>query len=89
MPASRDLDPGSGPLAFFGAEFRRCRSAAGLSQDQLGDEIGYSGALVGRVETAGRTPQLDFAERCDKALRTGGLFARLWELVRRWSPTSR
>ena len=85
MPAIRELDPTAGPLDFFGAEVRRWRNAAGLSQEQLGQRIGYSGALVGKVETGDRAPSLDFAEGCDRALPTAdGLFGRLYELARHW-----
>jgi transcriptional regulator with XRE-family HTH domain len=86
MPAIRELDPTAGPLDFFGAEVRRWRNAAGLSQEQLGQRIGYSGALVGKVETGDRAPSLDFAEGCDRALPTAdGLFGRLYGLARHWA----
>ena len=85
MPVIRELDPGAGPLNFFGAELRRARTAAGLSQDQLGQRLDYSGAQVGKVEMGERAPSADFAQRCDQALpETGGLFARIYELARRW-----
>ena len=42
----RDPEAGASPLALFGAELRHYRTAAGLSQEQLGDRIGYSAALV-------------------------------------------
>ena len=77
MPQSRVLDPGSSLLAFFGAELRRRRAAAGMSQDQLGHAINYSAALVGRVEIGERVPSPDFARRCDEVLSSGGLFAHL------------
>lgn len=84
MPPSRELDAGASPLALFGAELRHYRVAAGLSQEQLGDLIGYSAALVGAVETARRMPTEDFAARCDgvPALATGGALARLREHLR-------
>jgi transcriptional regulator with XRE-family HTH domain len=81
MSALRDLDPSSSVLAFFGAELRRRRSVAGISQEDLGQQVAYSGSLVGMVETARRAPTRDFAERCDDALGTGGALARLWPLV--------
>ena len=79
MPQSRVLDPGSSLLAFFGAELRRRRSAAGMSQEQLGHAVNYSAALVGRVEVGERVPGPDFARRCDEVLDSGGLFAHLRE----------
>ena len=85
VPVIRELDPSAGPLNFFGAELRRARAAAGLSQDQLGQRVGYSGAQVGKVETGDRAPSLDFAQGCDAALpAAGGLFARIYALARRW-----
>jgi len=86
MPVTRELDPTAGPLDFFGAEVRRWRNAAGMSQEQLGQLIGYSAALVGRVELGERSPSLDFAEGCNRALpAAGGLFGRLYELARHWA----
>ena len=85
MPLVRELDPSAGPLQFFGAELRRARTAAGLSQDQLGQRLGYSGAQVGKVETGERAPAQDFAEACDQAFPdAGGLFGRIYQLARRW-----
>lgn len=81
MSALRELDPSSSVLAFFGAELRRLRTGADTSQEDLGQRISYSGSLVGMVETARRAPTRDFAERCDQALGTGGVLARLWPLV--------
>jgi transcriptional regulator with XRE-family HTH domain len=77
MPQARVLDPGASLLAFFGAELRRRRVAAGMSQDQLGQAINFSAALVGRVEVGERMPSPDLAGRCDDVLATGGLFAHL------------
>jgi transcriptional regulator with XRE-family HTH domain len=85
VPLVRELDPSAGPLQFFGAELRRARTAAGLSQDQLGQRLGYSGAQVGKVETGERAPAQDFADACDRAFPdAGGLFGRLYQLARRW-----
>ena len=85
VPVIRELDPSAGPLNFFGAELRRARAAAGLSQEQLGQRVGYSAAQVGKVETGDRAPSLDFAQGCDTALpAVGGLFARIYALARRW-----
>ncbi len=84
MPPSRELDAGSSPLALFGAELRHYRTTAGLSQEQLGERIGYSTAQVGAVETARRLPTEDFAIRCDAVLElaTGGALARLRDHLR-------
>lgn len=81
MSAARDLDPAASVLAYFGAELRRLRAAAGISQEDLAQRISYSASLVGMIETARRAPARDFAERCDVVLSTGGTLARLWPLV--------
>jgi transcriptional regulator with XRE-family HTH domain len=83
MTLNRELDPGASTLAFFGAELRRRRATAGKSQEDLGRAINFSGALVGRIETAARMPSQDFADRCDKVLDTDGFFGRFRELVKR------
>ncbi len=85
MPMTRELDPGAGPVSFFGAELRLARAAAGLSQEQLGIRLGYSAAQVGKVETGDRAPSADFARLCDQALPdAGGLFERVYSLIQRW-----
>jgi transcriptional regulator with XRE-family HTH domain len=83
MVAPRELDPSASVLAFFGSELRRLRLAAGLSQERLGEIVNYTGALVGLIETASRTPSRDFTERCDGALGAEGALTRLWPLVSR------
>lgn len=81
MPLTRDLDPGASLLAFFGAEVRRRRGAAGMSQEQLGQQINFSAALVGRIEVGERVPSPDFARRCDDLFAADGLFAHLREVM--------
>ena len=77
------LDPGASPLDYYGFELRRHREAAGLTQRQLGDIVNYTGSLVGQVETARKLPTLEFSERIDVALGTGGLLSRMIDLVLR------
>ena len=77
------LDPGASPLDYYGFELRRYREAAGLTQKELGGIVYCTGSLVGQIETARKLPTLQFSERADLALETGGLLARLHELVMR------
>ncbi|MBC2907659.1 Scr1 family TA system antitoxin-like transcriptional regulator [Streptomyces cupreus] len=77
------LDPGASPLDYYGFELRRYREAAGLTQRQLGDILNYTGSLVGQIETARKLPTLEFSQRADAALNTGGLLSRLVVLVMR------
>jgi transcriptional regulator with XRE-family HTH domain len=84
MPALRDLDASASPLAFFGAELRIARLAAGLSQEQLGKRLGFSGDLVGKIETGERKPTPEFVAACDEAFAdANGLFARIYDLARK------
>jgi transcriptional regulator with XRE-family HTH domain len=65
------------PSTFLLGELRRARSSAGLSQDDLGKTINYSGSLVSAVENGQRPPTRDYLVAVDGALHTGGLFERL------------
>ncbi|MET8384564.1 helix-turn-helix transcriptional regulator [Streptosporangium canum] len=78
---SREHDGEAGPLAFFASELRRLREQAGWSQGRLGQEIAYSVGLISMVETARRTPSLDFTERCDQALNADGVLIRIWPML--------
>jgi transcriptional regulator with XRE-family HTH domain len=70
--APRELTPYRSPAHYFGAELRRLRMAAGLSQNRLGHEINYSGALIGKIEKGERWPQPDLVRRCDETLGAQG-----------------
>lgn len=83
MPNPRELDPSESMLALFGSELREHRSRARLSQENLGEVLGYTGSLVGQIETGRRTPTREFAERLDGALGTGGIFSKLWPHITR------
>jgi transcriptional regulator with XRE-family HTH domain len=63
---------------FFGAELKRCREEAGITQAALGLRVFVSGGYIGQFEQAIRKPQLDVAHRIDETLQTGGLFERMW-----------
>ncbi|WP_406860819.1 helix-turn-helix transcriptional regulator [Streptomyces sp. HUAS MG47] len=62
---------------FFGAELKRRREAAGLTQGELGRRVFVSGGYIGQFEQAIRKPQLDVAQRIDEVLQTDGFFERL------------
>ncbi|MCC5032690.1 helix-turn-helix domain-containing protein [Streptomyces sp. WAC 00631] len=78
---SPGTDPRSSTLAFFGAELRLRRKAAGLTQRELARTLHCAPSLICKIEAAVRAPQEDFAERCDEALGTDGLFSRLWPVM--------
>jgi ribosome-binding protein aMBF1 (putative translation factor) len=50
-------------LSLFSEVLREARRKAGLSSDELGAKLGYSGALIRSIESGHRTPQPDFALR--------------------------
>ncbi|MEU1015589.1 helix-turn-helix transcriptional regulator [Streptomyces sp. NPDC005900] len=83
MTQPRALDASASPLDYYGAELRRLRKTAGLSQAQLGDCIFCTGSLVGQIETTKRVPTREFSERVDAALGTDGQLSRLVGLVLR------
>ncbi|MEO3973438.1 helix-turn-helix transcriptional regulator [Streptomyces sp. CAU 1734] len=83
MKHLKDLDPSASPLDYYGAELRRMRDEAKLSQPQLGSIIFCTGSLVGQIETAKKVPTRDFSERADAALGGNGHFSRLVGLVLR------
>jgi transcriptional regulator with XRE-family HTH domain len=66
----------------FAEELRQLRQAKGISQDQLGTAINFSGSLVGMVESGRRAPTVDFAAACDELFGTTGTLTRLAEVLR-------
>lgn len=62
---------------FFGAELKRRREVAELTQEELGARVFVSGGYIGQFEQAIRKPQLDVARRIDEILRTDGIFERM------------
>ncbi|MER6157343.1 helix-turn-helix transcriptional regulator [Streptomyces sp. NPDC001868] len=76
MPGPKDLDPSSSPRALLGAELRHARERAGLSQEELGQQLFVSGSFVGQLESAVRRLQPEIARLIDVALETGDFFLR-------------
>ncbi|NBM18234.1 helix-turn-helix transcriptional regulator [Streptomyces sp. GC420] len=71
---------------FFGAELRRRRESAGLTQVELGARVFVSCGYIGQFEQAIRKPQLDVAQRIDEVLQTDGIFGRLCKKLIDGSP---
>ncbi|MGW0823636.1 helix-turn-helix domain-containing protein [Streptomyces sp. NPDC002845] len=63
----------------YGEELRLRRTAAGLTQEQLADQVVCSPTLISHFEAGRRLPKPDDAKRIDRALRTDGFFARWLE----------
>jgi len=58
-------------------ELRLFRGSLGLSQDDFGRTIGYSGSHVSSVETGGRAPTKEYMRAVDGTHRTGDRFTRM------------
>ncbi|MYT32110.1 MULTISPECIES: helix-turn-helix transcriptional regulator [unclassified Streptomyces] len=63
---------------YWGAELKRHRENAALTQEMLGEKVFVSGGYIGQFEQAIRRPQLDVAIRIDQVLQTDGFFERTW-----------
>lgn len=69
--------PSPGHVVGFGAELRRRREAAGLSQADLARLINYDRTLISKAEHGAELPSAAFAEATDRALDAGGALAAL------------
>ncbi|MEU5099040.1 helix-turn-helix transcriptional regulator [Streptomyces sp. NPDC020996] len=73
----------SSPAAQYFAEvLRMLRTAAGLSQNELGDLMAYSGAAVSAVETCAKPATDEFIGAAEKALNAGGILAAAAKYLR-------
>lgn len=82
MDGGPSLDPGS-PRVLFGAEMRRLREAAELSQTAVASRLGCTQTQVCRLEKATRTPSRSDAERLDRLFGTAdsASFVRLYQHI--------
>ncbi|MGW0809855.1 helix-turn-helix domain-containing protein [Nonomuraea sp. NPDC002799] len=98
MPPLKELDPTASPRARFGADLRKYRLAAKLTQSQLADRIGYSKSRIGNVERGEENPTRELIELCEKALGLEGALLTHWPAIsgngmpdwfRQWPPIER
>lgn len=81
----KDLDPGESPKHHFGAEVRRAREEAGMSQAELGQITGHERSYVSKVETGDIDASESFAIGCDRAFPAKmGWFTRFWLDSHKW-----
>ncbi|WP_433308777.1 helix-turn-helix domain-containing protein [Micromonospora sp. CA-269861] len=74
---------GISPSEYLLRELKRRRTAAGLTQAQLGEQVFCSDSQVSAIETGTKQPTLPYLAAVDKTLDTGGYFTTLWnELVK-------
>lgn len=85
MPRVRTLTPGASPMHHFGAEVRRARESAGMTQSDLGDLVPCDKATVSRIEAGLTQPDEAFARACDSAFpQMNGWYSRFWADAQSW-----
>jgi len=67
----------------LGERLAGLRDDAGLSQEHLGQLIGYSRSTLANAETGRRPAARDFWQRCDAALAAGGVLTRQYDDLER------
>lgn len=65
------------------AQLRRMRTAAGLSQEEFGKLVHYSGSMISAVELGQRPLDRLFLARADEVLNSGGLLIALYKMMER------
>jgi transcriptional regulator with XRE-family HTH domain len=68
-------------------ELRLARTSRGLSQDEFGKLINYSGSHVSSVETGQRPPTEPYMVAIDEAFKTGGTYARMLDKLAKLDAT--
>ncbi|GGO93002.1 helix-turn-helix domain-containing protein [Wenjunlia tyrosinilytica] len=81
MARTRKKSTAATATQYFAHLLRMLRTQEGLSQEQLGKRMGYTGALVSAVETCARFPTEEFIARADDALKVGGLLLAATEYL--------
>lgn len=86
MATTNEPDADAQP-SMLGNELRYRREAAGLSQEELAQQVQFSRSQVQAVEAGRRTMAPEMATACDALFGTDGLFLRLRkDAVRRSAP---
>lgn len=90
---AKEIEPEVSMAALFGSRVRRLRTAAGLTQAELGARTHVVSTRITQVErSSGAKPTLELARALDDALGADGLLVDLWPHVYResfpdWSRT--
>lgn len=83
---AKGVDPGESMAALFGSRVRRLRTAAGLTQQELGEKTHVVASRITQVErSSGAKPTLELARALDEVLGADGLLVDLWPFVYRES----
>ncbi|AVZ76345.1 transcriptional regulator [Streptomyces lunaelactis] len=78
-----DNDDAAELFRVIGRQLRLLRERTGLTQRELGEQLGYSEDLIRSLERGRRTPQPDFLAAADELLDAGGLLRAATEDVGR------
>jgi transcriptional regulator with XRE-family HTH domain len=70
-------DPGSGFLRCFGRQVKLLREAAGLTQAELGANVGYGEAHIASVEQGRRIPKPEMVDAMDRAVGGRGVLVAM------------
>ncbi|AEM82286.1 helix-turn-helix domain protein [Streptomyces violaceusniger Tu 4113] len=73
MAQSKKKDSAPPTVQYFAAVLRLLRERSGLTQDELGALMNYTGSAVSAVETCAKPPTDEFIDAAEKALDAGGL----------------
>nr|WP_202541674.1 helix-turn-helix transcriptional regulator [Streptomyces sp. SID3915] len=82
------MNPDSSPRAAFGARLRSAREERGWTQEELGEQVGYSGTHLSSVETGRKLPTLRLVRALDRVFGKSGsadAFEREWREIRHGS----
>jgi transcriptional regulator with XRE-family HTH domain len=78
-----DVENAADLFRVIGRQVRLLRERAGLTQRELGEQVGYSEELIRSLERGRRTPQPEFLDAADERLGAGGLLRAAKEDVAR------
>jgi len=81
MPRPYQLDPMASLAAFYGAEQRRYRETAHMTQAELATKLNYSEQMIAHIESARRTATPTLVAQADKILDAHGALIELAKLV--------
>jgi hypothetical protein len=85
MPGPKHLDPELSPLHFFGAEFRRARETAGMSQGAFAATVPCDTSIVSRVEGGELAPSDAFIEATSRTFPDRDWLVRFHQASPKWS----
>lgn len=81
---AKEIEPSRSMAALFGSRVRRLRTAAGLTQAELGERTHVVSTRITQIErSSGAKPTLELARALDTALGADSLLVDLWPYVYR------